>query len=69
MLNIKESFKFQKSTYKKVPVFSTYSFFKKPLDEFAEEVTFFSLVIIRNLYGEAGFCVKSKTNSGFTVKL
>ena len=43
--------------------------FCKTVYSSAEEIMLFSLVIVRNLCHEAWFCVKSKTNSRFTVKL
>ena len=52
-------FRFQQSSYKKVPISLTQSCCKKPQYGFAEEITFFPLVILRNICDEVCFCVTS----------
>ena len=60
----KEPFEFLQSSYKQVLIPCMQSYFKKLKYRLAEETMFF-LLVIKNLCGEACFCVKPKTNSRF----
>ena len=70
----KKPFNFHKSTYKKLLISLTNSdlfksYFKKTCHSFAEEISLFPLLILRDLCDESCFCVQSKAKSHFTVKL
>ena len=59
-LNVEKSFKFKHFTHKKMPFFLVQSYFKKPYHSFAEEITFFPLVIKESLCDNAYSCVNLK---------